>query len=265
MEPQLLPLTRAGKGTNKLQILFSDIQFLLELTARTLYNHLPNSAIYKMNGLKMQKIEKIYEHKSTRLLVTYAIITCALMLTGCARPQYRETVEQICLPDIQKQQAMQTAEDILARMQFTIDKSDAEQGIIRTRPLPAAQSFEFWRSDNIGSFNSTEANLHSIRRTAELGISRQAGQLCISCDVKVQRLSLPERQVTGSGHAYAMFTPSKQSIQVLELHPEQKESMAWVDLGSDKQLATDILKRISSILDTRSSSLDIENRESNIE
>ncbi|MDH4238653.1 MAG: hypothetical protein OEW48_03735, partial [Phycisphaerae bacterium] len=79
MEPQLLPLTRAGKGTNKLQILFSDIQFLLELTARTLYNHLPNSAIYKMNGLKMQKIEKIYEHKSTRLLVTYALITCALM------------------------------------------------------------------------------------------------------------------------------------------------------------------------------------------
>ena len=197
--------------------------------------------------------------------MTYALITCALMLTGCAQPQHQETIEQICLQDTQKPQAMQIGEDVLARMHFTIDKADAEQGIIRTRPLPAAQSFEFWRSDNVGSFNSTEANLHSIRRTAELSISRQAGQLCISCDVKVQRLSLPERDITSSGRAYEMFTRSKQSIQRLTLHPEQEKEMAWIDLGSDRQLATEILKRISSTLDARRSSLDIENRESNIE
>ena len=170
------------------------------------------------------------------------------LLAGCAQTQHLKVVEQICLPDMDKQQAMQTAEDVLGRMHFTIDKADAEQGIIRTRPLPAAQSFEFWRSDNVGSFNSTEANLHSIRRTAELGISRQGGQLCIKCDVKVQRLSLPEREVTSSGRSYEMFTPSNQSIQVLELHPEQKKDMAWIDLGSDKQLATDILKQIEKQL-----------------
>jgi hypothetical protein len=191
----------------------------------------------------MQKIKKICEHKSTRLLMT-----CALILTGCARPQYNKTIGQICLPDTQKPQAMQIGEDVLGRMQFTIDKSDTDEGIIRTKPLPAAQSFEFWRSDNVGSFNSTEANLHSIRRTAELAISRKAGQLCINCNVKVQRLSLPERQVMGTGRSYEMFTRSTQSIQVLELHPEQKKDMAWVDLGSDKQLATDILKRIDKQL-----------------
>lgn len=192
----------------------------------------------------MQKIKKKYEHKNTKLLITCALIACALILTGCAQPQYRQVVEQICLPDMDKLQAMQTAEDVLARMHFIVTKADAEQGIIRTKPLPAAQSFEFWRKDNVGSFNSTEANLQSIRRTAELGINKQGGQLCISCDVKVQRLSLPERQVTSSGSSYAMFTRSKQSIQVLELHPEQKKNMAWIDLGDDKQLATDILKRI---------------------
>ena len=208
----------------------------------------------------MQKNKRTLKHKSIE-----ALIVCALMLTGCAQTQLHEVVEQICLPDMDKQQAMQTAEDVLSRMHFTIDKADAEQGIIRTRPLPAAQSFEFWRSDNVGSFNSTEANLHSIRRTAELGISRQGGQLCIKCDVKVQRLSLPEREVTSSGRAYEMFTPSNQSMQVLALHPEQKKEMAWVDVGRDGQLTTEILKRISSILDARRSSLDIENRESNIE
>ena len=187
----------------------------------------------------MQKNKRTLKHKSIE-----GLIVCALILTGCAQPQHHKVVEQICLSDMDKQQAMLTAEDVLSRMHFTIIKADAEQGIIRTRPLPAAQFFEFWRSDNVGSFNSTEAYLHSIRRTAELDISRQGGQLCISCDVKVQRLSLPEHEVTSSGRSYEMFTTSNQSIQVLELHPEQKKDMAWVDLGSDKQLATDILKRI---------------------
>jgi hypothetical protein len=218
-----------------------------------------------MNGQKMQKSKKIYEHNSTRTFIPYTLIACALLLTGCAQPQHQEVVEQICLSDMDKAQAIQATEDVLARMHFTIDKSDAEQGIIRTRPLPAAQSFEFWRSDNIGSFNSTEANLHSIRRTAELSISQQAGKLCMSCNVKVQRLSLPEHEVASSGRAYEMFTPSEQSMQVLALHTEQKKDMAWINVGSDSQLTTEILKRISSMLDARCSSLDIENRESNIE
>ena len=192
----------------------------------------------------MQKIKKIPDHKNISFLVPYALITCALMLIGCARPLHQETLEQICLSDTQKPQAMQIAEDVLSRMHFTIDKSDTEQGIIRTKPLPAAQSFEFWRNDNVGSFNSSEANLHSIRRTAELSISPQAGQLCISCDVKVQRLSLPEREVTSSGRSYEMFTKSKKSAQQLTLHSEQEKNMAWIDLGSDRQLTTEILKRI---------------------
>jgi hypothetical protein len=45
-----------------------------------------------------------------------------------------------------------------------------------------------------------------------------------------------------------MFTRSKRSIQVLELNPEQEKDMAWIDLGSDKQLATDIIKRIDKQL-----------------
>jgi hypothetical protein len=180
------------------------------------------------------------------LLFMACLAFCSL--AGCAQPQHKEVVEQICLPDTQKSQAMQTAEDVLDRMNFTVAKADIEQGVIRTKPLPAAQSFEFWRSDNVGSFNSTEANLHSIRRTTELNINRQGGQLCINCDVKVQRLSLLERDVTSSGRSYAMFTLSKQSIQVLELHPEQKKDMAWINLGSDKQLATAILKRIEKQL-----------------
>jgi len=213
----------------------------------------------------MQKNKRKQENNSKGTLIRYALIASALMLTGCARQQQFKAVEQICVSDTGKAEAMRIGEDVLGRMHFTIAKADAEQGLIRTKPLPAAQSFEFWRSDNVGSFNSTEANLHSIRRIVELDISQQGGQLCIVCNVKVQRLSLPEREVTSTARAYEMFSPSHPSIQRLRLHPEQKEKMAWVELGSDRQLATDILKRISSMLDTRRSSLDIENRVSSNE
>jgi protease II len=163
---------------------------------------------------------------------------------GCAKQQQFKAVEQICVTDTDKLQAMKTAEDVLGKMHFTIDKADTEQGLIRTKPLPAALPFEFWRSDNVGAFNYTEANLHSIRRVVELDISRQDAQLCLGCNVKVSRLSLPERQISSSARAYQMFSQSSRTIQKLEISPEQKKNMAWIDLGNDIRLATEILKRI---------------------
>lgn len=146
--------------------------------------------------------------------------------------------------------AMQQAEGVLSQMHFTIEKFDVEQGLIRTRPLAAAQAFELWRSDNIGAFNNAEANLHSIRRTVEVNVSQQAekpataGKLCIGCNVKTQKLNLPESQISSSSQAYAMFSRSCPSIQKLILNPVQKNAISWVDLGQDEKLATEILKRI---------------------
>jgi len=171
-------------------------------------------------------------------------LTAFCLLSGCAVKQQIEPVEQICMAELDKQQLMQAAEDVLGRMHFAVAKADVDQGIIRTRPLTGAQFFEFWRSDNVGSFNSAEANLHSIRRTAELDISRQQnGQLCVGCDVSVERLSLPQRQV-GTARVYGMFSKSGQSIQKLKLNPEQKAGMAWTDLGRDRMLETKILTQI---------------------
>lgn len=203
--------------------------------------------------------------KSKTNLYFYALSLFALILAGCAKQQQYETVEQICVPDITKAEAMQITEDVLAKMHFTIAKSDAELGIIRTKPLTGAQFFEFWRKDNVGAFNATEANLHSIRRTAECRLRQQGTQLCIHCNVNVQRLHLPQRQIRSHSRAYDLFSQSGSTRQTLKLHDEQRRGMAWVDLGQDKQLATVILEQISSMLVARRSSLDIEYRESSIE
>ena len=176
-------------------------------------------------------------------------ITCAaiLSLTGCAGSRQYETVRQICTPDTNKAEAMQTAENVLGKMNFTIDKADPELGVITSKPLQGAQFFEFWRKDTIGAYNRAEANLHSIRKIVQLDIKQQDQQLCIGCVVEVQRLSLPERRVTG-WRAYEMFSESDSSTQRLQLDPKQKIAMAWVDLGKDDKLGTLILKRIEKRL-----------------
>jgi hypothetical protein len=195
-----------------------------------------------MNGWKMSKIKPLF------------FIACAslLLLAGCAKQQQSKAVEQICAPNIQRPEAMQMAEDVLRRMNFTISKSDAQQGLIRTKPLPGAQFFELWRRDSVGTKNFAEANLHSIRRTVELDINQQDGQLCIGCDVKVQRLSLPEHEVSSSSRAYEMFSRSTSSMQRIKLRPHQKRGMAWLDMGKDTRLSTRILKRIEKKIKVKS-------------
>ncbi len=172
-----------------------------------------------------------------------------LIFTGCAEPEKFEAVEQICAADLTMAEAMAAAEDVLGRMYFVIDKSDAEAGIIRTRPLAGGQFFEFWRKDNVGSFNNSEANLHTIRRTARLDISQQASLLCIACRVRTERLSLPARRLVSSTQAHEMFSKSSPTMQRFKLHQEQREVMGWIDLGADARLETEILNRLKNKLE----------------
>jgi len=173
-------------------------------------------------------------------------VVCGLLLAGCAEQQQYGAAKPIRVENIDKLQVMEAAEDVLVKMHFTIEKANAENGFIRTKPLQGAQFFEFWRSDNVGAGNWLSSNLHSIRRIVELKINEQDKDLYINCDVQVYRLSLPERDVSSSSsaHAYDLFSTSGPTLQRIQLHPEQKADMAWIDLGKDGQLAAEILKRI---------------------
>ena len=181
----------------------------------------------------------------------YALISFTLVMAGCAQPQRETTASQVYVPDIGKAETMALVEDVLANMHFAIEKSDIQSGAIRTRPLSGAQFFELWRSENVGPDNSFQANLHTIRRTAELDISQNAGQLCIGCVVRVQRLSLPERQLHSSARGYEMFSRSSSVVQRLELHPEQEKNLAWIELRNDVPLAKEILSRIEARIASR--------------
>ncbi len=194
----------------------------------------------------MQYRKNTREHKSTTIFYAYALTACVVMLSGCAGTQRHETVEQIRIENADILQAMEIAEDVLAEMHFTIDKADAKSGYIRTKPLSGGQFFEFWRCDNIGADSSLASNLHTIRRTVELEVVRPGEDLIIDCNVHVQRLSLPERDITSSARVYQMFSRSKESLQRLKLNSYQERNLAWIDLGKDERLTTEILRRIEN-------------------
>jgi hypothetical protein len=171
----------------------------------------------------------------------------AVCLAGCGTEQAQPS-EPICLSDMQKGKVVAEAQDVLERMNFIIDKADAEHGYIRTRPLTGAQAFEFWRKDNVGQFNTSEANLQTIRRTVEINVGSRDGRVCADCVVTVERLSLPETLAAGPSRTSMLFARSSTSIQHLELTPRQKASMTWIDLGRDSRLEEEILGRLKARL-----------------
>ncbi len=181
---------------------------------------------------------------NTLKLLLFVVSMAPVFLGGCAESEQFKPVEQICLSEVARDEAMRTAEDVLGQMHFSIAKSDADSGLIVTRPLQGAQLFEIWRSDSVGGFNTAEANLHTIRRSAEIRIREEDGQVCIRCDVNTQRLNMPQRAEGSRSQAFKLFSEGDSSIQKLRLGPEQRQGMLWVDLGGDKVLSTAILRRI---------------------
>lgn len=170
-------------------------------------------------------------------------------LLGCAQnPSPEFELSPIVCPATNRAQAFAAAQQALRLMYFTVDVADEQSGYIKTLPLSGAQAFEVWRSDSVGAFNATEANLHSLRRTAELQITEQDDEIEINCTVTTQRLNLPGRQVTSSAQAYRMHSDSARAIQKLKLTPEQERNMMWTDLGPDQRLAQRILERVGEQL-----------------
>lgn len=191
---------------------------------------------------------------SSKILLT-SLCFCTVFLGGCGTEQ-AQPVEPfddaqgrpVCSANAQVEAVVALAEDVLGRMNFSIDKADAKQGYIRTRPLTGAQVFEFWRKDNVGPFNTSEANLQTVRRTVEVNVSEKDGEVCTDCVATVERMSLPQREGVSATQASVMFTRSVPSLQRLELNPEQREGMTWIELGRDNRLEAEILRQLRARL-----------------
>jgi hypothetical protein len=75
--------------------------------------------------------------------------------------------------------------------------------------------------------------------------------LCIDCNVTIERLSIPEKEIDSSARAYSMFSSSSESRQNLYLNKEQEKMMDWVNIGRDNQLEAFILGKIDKALSSK--------------
>lgn len=178
----------------------------------------------------------------------FFVLASLPLIAGCTAPQQPQPVQQgnlVHMPGVTRGQAMEAAENVLSEMHFPLVKNDQNLGIMRTQPLSGAQFFEFWRADNATLDSAMEANIHTIRRSAELEFRQTDDQVSLACTVRVQRLSLPEKDIPSISQAYRLYSQSSRDTQRLKLHPELTRAMVWIDLGNDAALAEEILKRIA--------------------
>jgi hypothetical protein len=166
----------------------------------------------------------------------------ACLLFGCAQRHIQH--EPICLANLDLQSAMKQSEMVLLRMNFVVVKADPTIGYMRTKPLPGGQFFEIWRKDNRDGYSSAMSNLHSIQRTAVLNFMQRNDLLCIDCNVTIERLSIPEKEIDSTTRVFSMFSRSSESSQALILEGDQELLMEWVDIGRDGNLEAYILQKI---------------------
>ncbi len=130
-------------------------------------------------------------------IIAWVIVGGVLLSLGCAGRTAAPSgpAQALCPEGVTTAQVVEAAHAVLAGMHFTIEKLDAEQGVVKTWPLRAGQFFEVWRSDNVGAFNTAEANFQSIRRTVDWGWAddRPGFGLRIECDVQVWSGAAGER------------------------------------------------------------------------
>ncbi|MDO8303025.1 MAG: hypothetical protein Q7T18_07275 [Sedimentisphaerales bacterium] len=174
----------------------------------------------------------------------WLIVLVAVMAGGCCSRQCAAPPNKICVQGGDVPMAMDAAQKTLEDMHFTIEKADANAGYISTRPLPAGQFFEPWRSDTVGCSNFAEANLHSVIRIAQINVTPQNGDVCIECTVETRRLSMPQREVNSATELMGAFSRNSRGSQSLKLSKGKKEAAVWMDMGPDAQLQAKILELI---------------------
>jgi hypothetical protein len=179
-----------------------------------------------------------------KIVTILFLMTGCILLSGCGSEQQAVSDDPVCLPNTLTDQAMKTAQAVLLKMHFDIEKYDTDARYIRTRPLSGAQFFEIWKQDNASASSAAQANLYSLRRIVELDFTPQNTTTCVQCRAQVLRLSIPERPIEGATRMGGAYTKSSSRYQTLEVDRHKQAQIEWIDVGPDHDLQRKILKLI---------------------
>ncbi len=128
---------------------------------------------------------------------------------------------------------------------------DRQRGVIQTKPSTGAQWFEIWRRDVIGPDQLLESSVSTIRRSVRIDLGEggpepdAAATAAVEVEVRKERFSAPERQVTTASSALAIYgerLPTEEGLLNARTRGEH-----WIDLGRDALLERDLLRRMADL------------------
>lgn len=173
-----------------------------------------------------------------------AISVASILLAGChepAPPTEPTSARVQALDEAEFDRLWEAVLTVLRDHNFTPFRRDRRAGVIETLPTTAQSWFEFWRKDTVGTYETAEANLHTIRKYVIVRLTKAepAGNYGIEVEVQAERLEQPERQITSSSAAIRSF-----SREVPTYEGKMPGDPVWAPLGRDAKMEELLLGRI---------------------
>jgi len=133
---------------------------------------------------------------------------------------------------------------------FRLDRVDRRSGSLKSHPRISSQWFEFWGRDVVTASDWAESSLHTIRRTVELDMTRQAPHCCrLRCRVAVERLTPEPLAVAGSLRLGDVLKLTAGNLPALtDPFKDSQPQAQWAPLADDQALAAAILSSIETAL-----------------
>lgn len=130
---------------------------------------------------------------------------------------------------------------------FEIDRVDAREGLVQTKPSTSAQWFEPWRRDNTTAGDVARSSLDTYRRVVRFHIQRAdtknpAAGYTIVPQVLVERESLIGRRLT-TVTGFRLFTATDQTT-LSEVRDEGVAPNYWYSVGRDHPLEYQLAKAV---------------------
>jgi hypothetical protein len=195
----------------------------------------------------------------------WILAAMAVTVAGCTPPPpAQEPVSQIL--DAKDPQAVHTAAvNVLASLNFDVERPPRSPDRVDTRPMVSAYPGEFWRKDIQTRYDRTESALHTVRRTVTVHINApradsageigkrsvgslgSPGKVTVRIVVRKERLHLSEApRATTVSESYSVFSNKKRALKNFEDH--WGEGTEWEDLGRDPALEQYILAQLQQRL-----------------
>ena len=180
---------------------------------------------------------------------------------------------QVFIPD--RESFEDQALTFLRERDFPPEYVSREEGLILSQPSTSQQWFEWWRHDSMGGYQLLESSIHTIRRrvtvkieplgeaeavigapaeaeadvaedtqpTDEPAMAIGGENYRLSVEVIKERYSAPERQVTTTSGAMAIYSERMPTTGGIRVSREASEQ--WVSLGRDVLLEEYLLNKLA--------------------